>query len=106
MTTRDIPTNGSIYNTNGQNYQVTKCEPSHFLTLGADNEWHDAVEYIDFVDVNETATVAYVMALDAFLSSMTPGQIDEGASAEQLPSETPPEATQLPAETAEAEPKG
>ena len=93
------PAIGAIYNYGGDNYRVTKIEPDHFLAIGQDGEWADAVEFTDHVGEGETATLTYVMALADFEANYSEGEIEEGAEASQQPAEggAPPEAAQQPA---------
>jgi hypothetical protein len=100
------PEIGAVYHYGGDNYAVTRVEPGHFLCLGDDAEWTDAIEFTDHVGEGETATVLYVMALDLFVDSYELGVIEEGASAEQQPAGEPGEPTQLPADGEAATPKG
>jgi hypothetical protein len=87
------PAIGAIYNYAGDNYAVTKVEPDHFLAIGQDGEWADAIEFTDHVGEGETPTITYVMALDDFVGNYAEGEIEEGAEAVQLPAD-PPEASQ------------
>jgi hypothetical protein len=101
----DLPEVGAVYNYGGDNYAVTRVEPGSFLCLGDDEEWTDAIEFTDHVGEGETATVNYVMALDLFVESYELGVIEEGASAEQQPTDEA-SAEQQPADESQPEPKG
>jgi len=102
-----LPEVGSCYNYEGQNFVVTRVEPSRFLVLGDDAEWTDAVEFTDHVGEGETAMVSYVMAADLFAESYALGVIEEGAEVDnELPDEEAPEVdNELPDEPS-PEPKG
>lgn len=99
------PAVGAVHNYGGDNYAVTRIEPGKFLCLGQNDAWEDAIEFTDHVKEGETATIKYVCTLAEFTEFYAAGEIEEGASAEQLPSDGPPKPTQLPAQP-EAAPKG
>ena len=89
---------GAIYNYGGDNYKVTRHEPNKFLCMATDEEWVDAVAFTDHVKDGETATIEYVMGAEDFEDNYSPGETEEGASAEQQPAGEQPEASQLPAD--------
>jgi len=100
------PEIGAIYNYGGDNYEVTRVQPGHFLAIGSDGQWGDAVEFTDHVGEGETATILYICALDDFTKFYAEGEIDENAPPEatQIPAEGPPKPTQLPGETPTTKP--
>ena len=102
----DLPAVGAVYNYQGQNYAVTRCEPQSFLVQDGDC-WTEAIEFTDHVAGDQTATVKYVMPLADFMDSYESGEITEGGEATQLPADggDSTDATTKPGGQPEKEPK-